>query len=162
MWGHHSTAEWGGRFSAVDNRFRNELLDITLEDGPAFQEYVRSVGNYAEISKPRSQRANDYSKMHTTASAANGFREPTPPEQVERRKFMGDDEILRHKRVMEHLATLCRDEAARRSLHEFQTTYARLHRRPDLMPLEGNRIEKLMGRVGNRLSFRRRSASEDD
>lgn len=76
---------------------------------------------------------------------------------------MGDDEKLRHKRVMEHLGTLCKDDTARRSLHEFQTTYARLNKRPDLMPLEGNRMEKLLGKVGNKLdSFKRKSSAAQD
>lgn len=155
MFGSHPTGEWLGRYTAIESRFHSDSFQLAVEDGPEFQEYISKVQassgkEYPELRKPRSERRSDYSYCRDTANASNNYLGETPPEQTERRKFMADDDKLIAKRAMDYLSTLCKDDAAKKSFLQFQTTYAKLKRMPELLP-ETSRMEKLLGKVGTKI-----------
>lgn len=147
-YGYHTIGYWAGRFSSTHDSLHNELLEASLGNEDQFQAYVDDIGNFPDMAKTKV--TNTINVLKTSATESNLYREDTPPEQLERRRFTTADEDARCKRVFEYLLGCCGDDSAKKSLFAFQLQYARIKGKPELLP-EGGRMEPLLERLGRRV-----------
>ncbi|KAH7157414.1 hypothetical protein B0J13DRAFT_617511 [Dactylonectria estremocensis] len=136
------SAYWSGRFMALHDRFLAESLDYGLSQSP-----IVSLGDPIQIQRlaPDRHVANlrPTHLSHSTTTSALTTLTSTKP----RIPPVSDDET-RCLRVFLRLGSCCITPEARRSLHDWQQTYARRVNRPGLLPEGGTMHEKgMMNRI---------------
>ncbi|KAJ4202472.1 hypothetical protein NW767_005841 [Fusarium falciforme] len=133
---------WSGRFVSLNDRFAAEEFE---KDIAALPFLPPSEAPQKQTIKPDRAGAN-YRPTHlshsTTTSALTALTSSKPEESLE------DDEDARCIRIFRHLDCLCSTNEARRSLRDWQQTYARRMGKPGLLP-KGGRMEDqtLMGKI---------------
>lgn len=147
------SAYWSGRFVALNDRFLAEGLGKEMplpSDAPISQstrKYSLTPDRLSALSRPTHLSYSTTTSALTTLTSSK----PRPPPEV--------DEDSRYTRVFTHLDSLCTTSEARRSLQDWQQTYARRHNKPALLPKGGCMEDRsFMGRIfgaGVRKSERR-------
>ncbi|KAL2690091.1 hypothetical protein Neosp_004159 [[Neocosmospora] mangrovei] len=133
---------WSGRFVSLNDRFAAEEFE---KDMAALPILPPSEPPQKQTIKPDRAAAN-YRPTHlshsTTTSALTALTSTKTEESLE------DDEDARCIRIFRHLDCLCSTSEARRSLRDWQQTYARRMGKPGLLP-KGGRMEDqtLMGKI---------------
>ncbi|RTE73605.1 hypothetical protein BHE90_011970 [Fusarium euwallaceae] len=125
---------WSGRFVSLNDRFSAEEFE---KDMAALPFVPPSEPPQKQAIKPDRAAANfrpTHLSHSTTTSALTALTSSKPEESLE------DDEDARCIRIFRHLDCLCSTNEARRSLRDWQQTYARRMRKPGLLP-KGGRME---------------------
>ncbi|KAI9846791.1 MAG: hypothetical protein M1837_003640 [Sclerophora amabilis] len=110
--GRQTFSYWCGRFSALNDRFRSEELDIEILSPQIFEDCSED-----------NEDNNDNDKI----TAAEDEKAKQARERMSRSRNMGRDE-RRIRRVFLHLYSLCSTEEARESLMAFQQAYVKHER----------------------------------
>jgi hypothetical protein len=124
---------WAGRFTSLPDRFHGEMLEETLKDPKAFQSF------------------QDDSKCAATKTTHEDPKKTDEQEAYEPRtkgiQKINNDEDVRVLRVFAHLKSLCVTDDARKSLFDFQQTYARMYANEKWLPAGGTMEDKPPGWV---------------
>ncbi|KAJ4314939.1 hypothetical protein N0V84_008633 [Fusarium piperis] len=127
---------WSGRFVSLNDRFSAEDFEKDMASLPLLPLLEPPQ---KQTIKPDRAAAN-YRPTHlshsTTTSALTALTTSKPEESLE------DDEDARCLRIFQHLECLCSTNEARRSLRDWQQTYARRMGKPGLLP-RGGRMEEM-------------------
>lgn len=133
---------WSGRFVSLNDRFSAEDFE---RDMAALPFLPPSEPPQKQTIKPDRAAANNrptHLSHSTTTSALTSLTSSKPEESLQ------DDEDARCLRVFRQLDCLCSTNEARRSLRDWQQTYARRMGKPGLLPKGGRMEDKtLMGKI---------------
>ncbi|KAK9788230.1 hypothetical protein AB5N19_02951 [Seiridium cardinale] len=152
-----ASAYWTGRFMALQDRFRNEMLMpenmTTLITAHAERsivpEYEAQAPAHltASATQPNLGRIRAKGKSHRySISNAPKGRVQRPGASLDAARL--EDDENRARRAFLHLEALCTTSEARKSLHAWQQTYARQMGKEELLPRGGTMEDKgLLGRL---------------
>lgn len=150
------SAYWSGRFMTLHDRYATEwLLKPRLNPTPSPPvDATRLTSSTPDRFPPRSSSFRPTHLSHSITMSAL-IEVPFP---AQRKPPTNDEEIV-CLRIFSHLEALCTTSEARRSLFDFQQTYARRCNRPGLLPEGGTMEDKsLMNKLfggGTRKNERR-------
>jgi hypothetical protein len=148
-------AYWCGRFQALSDRFRNELLEASLKEPLKFKEFMTSSSSSSTTPEITGMQIN-WNKIAISGKPII-YREEIDSETAfhdATEKFLKDEEDRRSKRVFTHLEALCLTPEAKKSLWEWQLAYARKEKKEKLLPLGAKMTDDRNGwvsRVGRAL-----------
>ncbi|KAI1880884.1 hypothetical protein JX265_001124 [Neoarthrinium moseri] len=147
------SAYWTGRFMALQDRFRNEMLlpenMTTLITAHAERSIVPDCASKpssshvpASSSNPSLVRSKARKPKHSSSNVANNakLRSRLAQESLDAARL--EDEDNRARRVFLHLEAMCTTSEAKRSLHAWQQSYARRMGREELLPRGGTMDDK--------------------
>lgn len=165
-----SSAYWTGRFVALQDRFRNEMLlpenMTTLVTAHAERSVVpdeepgtraaRMAAMYAP--KQNTASARPKPKRHSTTNKARETKTKTRVAGSSLDAARLEDEDDRARRIFLYLEALCATSEAKRSLHVWQQKYARRMGKENLLPRGGTMDGKgWVGRLLGRGSYEGRN-----
>ncbi|KAH7311593.1 hypothetical protein B0I35DRAFT_462948 [Stachybotrys elegans] len=132
------SAFWAGRFVALRDKYMSEKLD---PDVLAVHVTARHRVTQARHHKEARYRPTHLSSSITTSALTSLTSNVTTT-------ALDDDDEMRVRRIFARLHSECGSLEARRSLHEWQQTYARRHKSPSLLPQGGTMTDRtLMARI---------------
>ncbi|TQS38135.1 hypothetical protein Golomagni_01366 [Golovinomyces magnicellulatus] len=108
---------WCGRFTALHDRFHNDMLEALVIDHKTFSRF--QDGTRPPESSGSTVGLNDF--IETTTGL----------------QYLNDEETRRCKKSFIHLGALCVTDEAKKSLWNFQLAYARFHGIRQLLPSGG-------------------------
>ncbi|KAF4464492.1 hypothetical protein FALBO_8682 [Fusarium albosuccineum] len=129
------SAYWSGRFVALNDRFLSEEFD-KMVDTPVSPPFMRPFQRQTIAPDRVAANARPTHLSHSTTTSALTSLTSS------RRVSSGSDEDARYIRIFRHLNDLCTTNEARRSLHDWQQTYARRMGKPNLLPKGGRMDDK--------------------
>jgi hypothetical protein len=140
---------WCGRFQALSDRFHNEVLEASLKDHLLFKQFMQksSVSPIPDVSTNKSIVAINIKGKLYKDETEDSFHNTTE-------KFLKEEDDRRSKRVFMHLEALCHTNDAKRSLWEWQLTFARIEKKEKLLPHGGRMTDTKddwVSRVGRAL-----------
>ncbi|KAI0129610.1 hypothetical protein BJ170DRAFT_593163 [Xylariales sp. AK1849] len=155
-----NSAYWTGRFMSLQDRFRNEMLHpdnlTTLVNAQAERSVVsdQAATNVpGSASNPNLLRAKAKKHRYSISNSTIASRDKSKDSRNSIGAALLEDEENRARRVLLHLEALCTTSEARRSLHNWQQSYARRVGKEELLPRGGTLEDKgWMGRLLGRSS----------
>lgn len=124
---------WAGRYQGLHDRYHTEELDDTMKDPDAFQKFQDS--SKSAPTTPHDAELNNFEKVDTYEPTTKGIQS------------MAEAEEARVVRVFSYLTRCCADDASKKSLFEWQQTYARQHQNDKYLPRGGSMTDKPPGWV---------------
>jgi hypothetical protein len=149
-----SSQYWSGRFMALRDRYLAENL------GPEhLHEHLQAHNQLSYKQQPPSHQRPTHLSLSTTTSALGSFASTPMPRPA-------DDKDSRCRRIFAHLDSLCVSSEAKRSLRDWQQSYARQHGRSALLPQGGSMeerglISRIFGGGSGKTERRSLSVSQD-
>ncbi|KAI1777414.1 hypothetical protein F4818DRAFT_457269 [Hypoxylon cercidicola] len=155
----HDFTFWTGRFVALQDRFKNEMLERknlqTIVTAHAQQSLVPRPS--AGSSKPRAeaglptshttanlmragpqqQQQQQQDGTQATGAGADANTPPQSPQSVLNAAVLLLDDEARLRRTWMHMEAMCANNDALRSMHRFQQAYARQFNLPKCLPKGG-------------------------
>jgi len=129
---------WCGRFQALNDRFHNEALEMSLQDSSMLKQYIEEVTPSTKpklISTLRGKSQTESEELDIVNSCSRTMLELTDK---------------RLQRVFLHLQALCVTSDAKKSLWDWQLAFARIEQNETLLPTGGKMEERpgWVSRVG--------------
>lgn len=141
---------WCGRFQALCDRFHDENFLVNSE---AAQQYATDDSDSSSLSSTPTPNSKEIPGSKLRPSKAGGGN-TYPQGRISRSKDEEHDK--RSSRAFHHLQSLCATNEAKKSLWEFQLHFARIERKPHLLP-KGGKMEDgrggWLGRVGKAMAW---------
>lgn len=149
IYGEQEYMYWAGRYQGLHDRYHTEELDDTMKDPDAFQKFQDS--SKSAPTTPHDAELNNFEKVDTYEPTTKGIQS------------MAEAEEARVVRVFSYLTRCCADDASKKSLFEWQQTYARQHQNDKYLPRGGSMTDKPPGWVSRMTTaMGRRNEKEND
>lgn len=124
---------WAGRYQGLHDRYHTEELNDTMKDPHTFQKFQDSS---------KSTRTTPHDAELTNSEEQDMYEPATRGIQS-----MAEAEEARIVKVFAYLTRCCADDASKKSLFEWQQTYARQHQNDKYLPQGGSMTDKPPGWV---------------
>ncbi|KAM0421099.1 hypothetical protein ACHAPT_011170 [Fusarium lateritium] len=129
---------WSGRFVSLNDRFSTEDFESDMIGSPLLPPFEPTRKQTIKPDRVAANFRPTHLSHSTTTSALTTLARSSPEE----------DEDARCLRIFRHLDCLCSTNEARRSLHDWQQTYARRMGKPGLLPKGGRMEDKsIIGKI---------------
>ncbi|CAG8959907.1 hypothetical protein HYFRA_00013179 [Hymenoscyphus fraxineus] len=131
------SAYWCGRLSSLYNQYSNEMLEAIETDPENLQMYTAPTP--VGFVPPRLAKDKDKHKSkEAQAKANNDPQDPLDSERLASSMFMAEASDERYRRAFATLRAYCVTAEAKKSLWDFQQTYARNQRNERFLPAGGH------------------------